>query len=123
MTKQEIFKAAHKIAKETRNNFASYKAAFAAALKQVFAEKSFRMIPFACKGIKKTSGHHLTATNKKHLVMGLNQGLASFSSKKIHYAVKHIGGNDFSLVITQNEKSELYNKMVSRSKKYTFQAV
>jgi len=38
MTKSEIFKSAHKLAKETVSNFQTYRLAFSSALKLVYSE-------------------------------------------------------------------------------------
>lgn len=46
MTRSEIFKSAHKTAKATRNNFSSYKLAFAAALKSAYKPQPIKVRNF-----------------------------------------------------------------------------
>ena len=76
MTNSEFFKAAHKVARETRANFMTYRMAFSAALKGLYAmEKSQKENPFkaaydlaaeieATNAVAREIGHRIHMTGK-----------------------------------------------------------
>lgn len=58
-------------------------------------------------------GRHLTATNRKHIVAVIEQGLTSGYSKRIGYHITEQDGDTYSIRIEQNERND-YGKLVTR---------
>ena len=81
------------------------------------------MIRNAKKGsvmqVKLIEGLHLTATSKRHIVELLSQNIMKGGTKRIHYTIEKIEGeeNQYSVVTSQVESND-YGKKSVRKYKY-----
>jgi hypothetical protein len=99
MTKQEIFSAAHKIAKSIRLNFASYKAAFSNALKQVYSRKAVTIIK---------DGYDKTGMSYKQYSFMLDLGVKFTGFRSTTKAMQSMSVYDASNIIDRAKRGEKF---------------
>lgn len=65
--------------------------------------------------VKLLSGLHVTATNKRHIVSLIQQGLKSGASARINYYILEQEGDVYKIQIVQNESDDWGRPVVRKN--------